>query len=168
MIVVDVETGGIEPELNPLLSIGAVDYSNQERKFYGECRPYPGQIMTGEAVKINGITVLESEEFPALERTLNDFQVWLGEDKQILAGQNPSFDNGFLSHNFKTVGHKSPFGYRTIDLHSIAFACFGESLTTNQIYEKLNMDREPDPHNALTGAEMETKAFNKLFEYTMV
>ena len=37
MIVIDLETSGIDPMEHSILSLGAVDFDNPEYFFYGEC-----------------------------------------------------------------------------------------------------------------------------------
>ncbi len=62
MIVVDVETTGLDPRKHALLSIGAVDFLNPKKQFYGECRMWEGaEVFMGDeyytcALNINGFT----------------------------------------------------------------------------------------------------------------
>ena len=56
MIVVDVETSGLDDEKNSLLSIGAVDFYNPKNQFYGECRVREGAEVNPEALEVNGFT----------------------------------------------------------------------------------------------------------------
>ena len=42
MIVVDVETTGVDARKNSIVSIGAVDFENQKNQFYGECKIWEG------------------------------------------------------------------------------------------------------------------------------
>jgi len=44
MVVVDVETSGLDPQKYAMLSIGAVDFENPERQFYAECRAFDGEM----------------------------------------------------------------------------------------------------------------------------
>ncbi|KKM45930.1 hypothetical protein LCGC14_1560170 [marine sediment metagenome] len=166
MIVVDVETGGLDPQNNPLLSIGAVDYDNSDREYYGKIAPYLDLEITKEALGVNGINVEEWKENNLLKETIQEFSDWVGVNKKniILAGHNPRFDLDFLKVNFKRVDISFPFTYRTVDLHTLAYSKFGgkEKLTSDRIYELLGMEIEPRPHNALTGAKYETKAFSLL------
>ena len=56
MIIIDVETTGLDPERCSLVSIGAVDFSCPERQFYGECQAWDGAEVSADALAINGFT----------------------------------------------------------------------------------------------------------------
>jgi len=169
MIVVDVETGGLNPKEHPLLSVGAVDFFNPTNTFYGKCRSI-GKTSTDEALKINGIDIIKwnSNMHPAT--MISEFLVWLNQtkDKTILAGHNPRFDLDFLYQTAKENKMILPFSYRTVDLHSVAYAIFTregikfDKLTADNIYKLLGMQEEKKPHNALIGAQMECMALRKL------
>lgn len=174
MIVVDVETGGIDPLKNPLLSIGAVEFENPTNQFYSEIAPLRELEITEEALKVNGINVEEWKEKEHLGGAMASFHTWVYEVKlhDVLGGHNPQFDLGFLNVNIRRCAHELPFSYRTVDLHSIAYSHFymdptmkddeKNHLTSNEIYKRLNMKTEPKPHNALNGAKYETEALYKL------
>ncbi len=66
------------------------------------------------------------------------------------------------SKKLELGGLKFPFSYRTIDLHSLAFAATGESMSHAQICDFLNMPQEPKPHHALYGAISESGAIATL------
>ncbi len=164
-IVVDVETGGLNPELNPLLSIGAVNF-NTGKSFYGECAPMDLQnkVATKQALMVNGIDIDEWRNKPNLFETINKFSKWLGPNKNTLAGHNPNFDLSFIQQAFYESETWFPFRFRTIDMHSLAYAKFGESLNSDEIYVKLGMVKEPRPHNAMVGAMHEARALKILME----
>ena len=52
MIVVDLETTGVDPRKHSILSIGAVDFNNQENYFYGECRIREGALIDNYALAV--------------------------------------------------------------------------------------------------------------------
>ena len=162
MIVVDVETGGLNCELNPLLSIGAVDFDTNET-FYVEIMAYSGQHCTEQALQVNGIDPNTWGNM-ILVHAMQKFDKWLQGRDILLAGQNPSFDRDFCNYNFKQTGVKTKFPHRTVDLHTIAYAKFGRSMTADDIYIELGMPPEPKPHNALRGAIVEAIAFHKLLK----
>ncbi len=177
MVVVDVETSGLDAKKNALLSIGAVDFDNPERQFYGECRPWEGALISDEALAINGFTEeeIQDESRKSLEAVMSEFKEWLEPIKDItLAGQNPSFDRDFVNASFVHAGINMRFASRTIDTHSLVYADHLRrgipvplknrhtdiSLDTGLVY--VGIPEEPKPHNALTGAQVEAEAVSRI------
>lgn len=177
MIVVDVETTGIDPKRHSIVSIGAVDFSNPENQFYQECRIWDGAEIDEEALKINGFSEedIKSHDKITEKELINNFLQWIENigDKTI-AGENPSFDRDFLKFSAERNGIKWPLGYRTVDLHTLCYTHQlkrginppiknGKSdLNTDKILEYVGLPAEPKPHNALIGAKMEAEAFSRL------
>ena len=40
MIILDIETTGVNPEKHAIVSVGAVDFLNPSRTFYEECKKF--------------------------------------------------------------------------------------------------------------------------------
>ena len=169
MLVIDVETGGLDPKYNPLLSIGAVEYEHPYNTFYAEIKPLSNLVVDAKALQVNGIDLKKWNKNPSLQSVMNKFYIWIqGIKEQTLAGHNPSFDRDFCNVNFRRIGLGNVFNHRTIDLHSVAYTIFTQKkmifsrLTSDEIYWKLGLPIEPKPHNALNGALWETEAFARL------
>ena len=184
MIVIDIESTGNDPSIHALVSIGAVDLKNSSRKFYGECKIWQGAcVWEGDgkyyknALEVNGFTleqITDSKKL-SLKQLLKRFFKWVEKCENItLIAQNPFFDTAFLKDSAKRVGLKYPFGDRTIDLHAVACAVLLQKrynpplkdhksdLNTTKILNFVGLSKEPEPHNALTGAIMEAEAFMRL------
>ncbi|MBI5065216.1 3'-5' exonuclease [Candidatus Woesearchaeota archaeon] len=177
MIVVDVETTGLSPEKNSIVSIGAVDFANPENQFYGECQVWDGAEIDDFALKVNGFT--EEQVKDLSKKSLNDlvseFLIWTEKfaDKTI-AGENPSFDTGFLEDSAKRYDLNWPFGYRIVDLHTLSYSNYlsrelqpqikknKSDLSLNKTLVYVGLPEEPNPHNALIGAKMEAEAFSRI------
>jgi len=155
MIVVDVETTGLNPKKHQIVSIGAVDYDTGET-FYGECRVYKNDEIDPRALAVNGFTeeYLRNYKRPSPKRLYETFYTWTVGRSMMLAGCVVGFDISFLkSVHERTQGSKDfPFYYRSIDLHSIAYQRFGKSYALKTICENLGVEPEPEIHNALNGA----------------
>lgn len=171
MIILDVETGGLDPAKNPLLSIGAVEYENPANEIYIKVAPFPGLEVTKEALEINGID-LETWGGIPLAHAMQQFAEWANSvPNKMLVGQNVSFDRDFIRANCERVGLKSPFGYRTIDIHTLGYVALmraGRPLdktSMDDIYEFLKMPKEPKPHRAIVGARLEREAFSRLLTF---
>jgi DNA polymerase-3 subunit epsilon len=177
MIVVDVETSGLDPNKHSILSIGAVDFQRPERSFYGECRAWDGALIQEEALEINGFTVEQATDKnkKTLQELMREFKSWVDESKEItLAGQNPSFDRDFLNNSFWRTDIDFKFAARNVDLHSVAYydhITRGIDIPQKNNHSDLSLDNiakyaglteEPKPHNALNGAKFEAEALSRI------
>jgi DNA polymerase-3 subunit epsilon len=194
MIVVDVETTGLDPINCAIASIGAIDFESPDRRFYAE--PFVRQWwdcdyvdpsgvtqvrsevhVSDYALQVNGFTVeqMRSEDRPSLRQVVYDFAEWLSPIKErTLAGENPRFDLDFLRVAFGRYGTPFPLGYRTVDMHSIAYYLRRQrhldvvhkdgisSFGADSIFQFVGLTAEPKPHNAMTGALMEAEALHRL------
>ncbi len=177
MIVIDVETTGLDPKKNSIVSIGAIDFSNPQYQFYQECKIWDGAEIADEALAINGFTreQITNPNKKTLEQTMRDLIKWMSPiEDQTLAGENPSFDRDFLINSFLRYNLNQRLGHRTIDLHSLAYSHHLKrkvqiplkksrtDLNTDKILNYVGLPSEPKPHHALTGAKMEAEAFSRL------
>ena len=190
MISIDVETGGLDPKNSALLSIGAVDMLDPTRTYYIEMRAREDGEVTEFALKVNGFTVEETQD-PAKfteEKAMHNFIGWVNEcaGQKILLGHNAAFDMGFIRESCKRYDIKCPFQHRVIDLHSVYYyeelrqkgydiKAVSRQISLNYILKELFGQKEPNPHNALTGAKCNAEVMhalsgfrNRLFEDFLV
>ena len=182
MIVVDVETTGLEQHKNSIVSIGAIEFEKPRNQFYEECRIWDGAEIDDYALKINGFTreqIIDSNK-QSLEEAVKKFLAWAENiEDRTPAGENPSFDIGFLNNSCNRYQIKWTLGHRSVDMHSLAYLDHIKreqkiplsknrtSLNTNKILNYVGLPAEPDPHHALNGAVLEAEAFCKLIYYGM-
>lgn len=181
MIVVDIETTGVDYTKNSIVSIGALDFLNPENQFYTECRIWDGAEITAKALEINGFSeaqVKDKTKMP-LEEAIKQFLIWTGKIKEphdlTIAGENPRFDADFLRTSAERYRIGWPLSHRTIDLHTESYnhmvkrgikiplnksRCSDIKLDTTLKY--VGLPEEPMPHHALRGAKMEAEAFSRL------
>lgn len=168
MIILDLETSGLDPQIHGMLSLGAVDFETGD-EFYGECRLGANQRYSLEALKINGFdgeNIYDSTKQTQVE-LYQKFVKWASGRSTLVGGHNVgSFDVQFLKkvHSKQKKITKFPFQFRYVDLHSVAYQRFGESLSMSQICGNLGINPEPTPHNALTGAKKEYECFKILLD----
>lgn len=177
MIVVDVETTGLDSKKNSIVSIGAVDFLNPLNQFYEECRIWREAEIVQKALEINGFTEEEvrSPNKKTLEKTIKEFAEWLKHIKDItIAGENPFFDRDFLYNSAERYGIDLNIGHRIIDLHTLCYSHFlkrgipspkrnkRSDLNADGVFEYVGLPMEPRPHKAITGAKMEAEAFSRL------
>ncbi len=177
MIVLDVETCGLDPQKSSLLSIGAIDFLDPSRTFYGECCIWDGAEIHDSALAVNGFSREEitNKNKKPLRELIKEFLIWAErcEDKTI-AGHNPHFDINFMRVSAERVGFFWSFAYRTIDLHSLCYTDYIKrqlepprrkgrtDINIDVVHNYVGLPDEPKPHHALTGAKMEAEAFSRL------
>ncbi len=185
MIVVDIETSGLNFEKCGIWQIGAVDLDKPENTFLEEAR------IDDEDFIINSVqserTVFEvigktEEELREISKQsqrdlITNFFNWA---KKVNINncicQNPQFDLGFIFSKARKYNLEIPFHSRAIDLHSIAQIryfdinkkflikeeknCFGMGLT--EILNFCGMKDNRDVHNALEDAKLTAECFSRI------
>ncbi len=177
MIVIDIETSGIDPIENSILSIGAVDFESPKRQFYKECRLRKEAKYSTESLMVNGFSVdeIHLQSKPSPKAILNDFASWASlSGDHTPAGHNVHFDVSFIEADMKRYGIDFSLGHRNVDMHALAYANMlsrgvappikrnRTDLNSDTIFEYVGIGKEPRPHNALKGAMMETEALSRL------
>jgi DNA polymerase III epsilon subunit-like protein len=178
MIVVDVEASGVDYHKNSIVSVGAVDFERPERQLYEECRVWDGSHINDDALLVNGFTKGEITDPQKQSEAdlVHKFISWaLDVNNRTLAGQNPSFDRDFLRAAAGRAGHTEwPFAYRTLDTHTLAWMHMVKrelepplehnrsALDLDAILNYCGIPKEPEPHNALTGAKSHAEVIARL------
>jgi len=169
MIVVDVETTGLDSKRNSIVSIGALEFQDPENQFYQECIIWPGAEIEQGALDINGFREEHiKKNKPTLEQTMKGFVEWTKNiPAKIIAGQNPGFDRGFLENSAERYDIEWSIGRRTIDLHTLCYAHMmrrrmERKINSDEIMEYVGIPAEPKPHIALNGALWEAEAFSRI------
>ncbi|MEX2340909.1 MAG: 3'-5' exonuclease [Candidatus Paceibacterota bacterium] len=179
MLVVDIEASGLSPEKCSILSIGALDLENPERRFYGACRVWEGAHISEDALEVNGFTEAEAMDSSKKSEAelVREFLEWSQHlNNRTLAGQNPSFDRDFLEAAALRAGLSWDLAHRTIDSHTLAYMHIVKSgkdapidpqhrrssLNLDTILNYCGIPEEPKPHNALTGAMSHAEVISRL------
>lgn len=178
IIVVDVETGGLNPETDALLGIGAVELVvvdgvwQKGRMFEVAVEPVPGLRLDQEALVVNGWPWPDMERVDEAAAALwfADFLRLCGVNHRwVMGGYNTHFDRRFLlAMEVRACGALDravvfPLpGHRLLDAHSLGLAdvmlarAHGEkvpeALYGDALSEWLGIDREAKPHRPLAGA----------------
>jgi len=177
MIVVDIETTGLNPRKNSIVSIGAVDFHNPEDQFYEERKIFEGAEVHPQALKVNGFTEeqIRDEAKRSLEEIIEAFLSWTEKSGiKVLAGHNiAGFDVLFLINSANKYGLNWNMGRRCVDTHSLCYAHHlkrkapplneGESsLNLDNVLIYVGLPPEPKPHNALIGAKLEAEVLSRI------
>lgn len=182
LLFVDVESAGLDPNANGILSVGAVT-ADGKHEYYGECHLYTFQRIEKAALKVNGFTEEQCRDMTkdSAHEMVRLFVEWARsvmppnppsslkwQPLACIAGKNPRFDLDMLKTPWNAVFAKDgpkpepfPFSHRVVDLTSMAALAYlkeGRSLplggiSSGELQEYLDMDEEPCPHNGLTGAK---------------
>lgn len=179
MIVIDVEASGTDYEKHSIVSIGAIDFSDSTKRFYGECRIWEGAHIMEGALEVNGFTeaqITDSTKQSEAE-LVSAFLEWTQHmSDRTLVGQNVSFDRDMVRSACNRANIAYDLAYRTLDTHTFCWMHMikrgltppidaqhkRSSLNLNTILNYCGIPSEPDPHNALTGALCHAEVASRL------
>ena len=179
MIIIDIESSGVDYQKHSIVSIGALDFSNPTNRFYGECQIWPGAHIMDEALKVNGFTKEEITDpnKPTEAELVRNFLEWSQHmSDRTLTGQNVSFDRDMLKGACDRADLSWDLAHRTIDTHTLCFMHMikrgvvppidpqhrRSALNLDAILNYCGIPEEPKPHNALTGALSHAEVANRL------
>ncbi len=184
MIVLDIETSGVDFEKCGIWQIGAFDLDSKE-EFLEEGRiDNEDQILDSiESSKTVYEVIGKTEEElrdvnkQSQKELLEKFFLWAKEKKiQACICQNPQFDLGFIFSKARKYGLKIEIHYRALDLNSIAQVKYFEKegkldidlekkrvgLGLKEILEFCGLKDERNFHNALEDCKLEGECFSRL------
>lgn len=178
MIVVDIETSGLDPEKCSILSIGALDFLRPERSFYQECHIEADVLVEEKALEINGFTIKDITDNSKVSEAqiVIEFLDWLDQSSHhIMAGLNiATFDIPFILAKAKKYDIGWYPNYRHVDLHTLCYSkymalnkemplkYYQSGISADTIHLFTGIGEEPKPHNGLNGAKYEAESFARL------
>lgn len=132
MIVLDIETSGLDSGRNGIWQIGAVEFENPGNQFLQEGRIDDEDLVHPQALKVIEKTEAELRDShkQTQQQLILNFLEWAGKCKNKLPiGHNVGFDLFFMQNKCIRYGFLDKFaesiGKRSLDLHSIVqFLCF--------------------------------------------
>ena len=177
-VVVDIETGGFDPEKNAILEIAITLIEEENDKFYpGETfryhiNPFEGSIVEKESLDFtkikldhplrNAVDELEAlnDLFKIINRTKNKYEC----SRAILVGHNAHFDKSFLDASvIRNNIKKTPFHkFSVIDTVSLGVLATGQTVLA-RICEHLSVNYDNDEaHSAAYDTGVTAKVFCKI------
>lgn len=175
-VVIDVETGGVNPRTDALLEIAAVviDMNDEGRLTMAESvsahiEPEKGLLLNPESMKINGIKIdnpfrFAISEKEALKKVFAVVRAALKEKgctRAILVGHNAHFDLAFLNAAIERTSIKnSPFHpFSVIDTVSLAGLAYGQTVLARAIQAAGIEWDHSQAHSALYDTEKTAELF---------
>lgn len=169
----DLETSGDVPLVHEILEIGLVVFDPETFEVVDrwETKVKPEHIETAVQAAIDYNGYREGDWQDAM--SLGDAIKIYGEKTKdcVFCAYNVSFDWGFINEAFFKAGIENPMSTRAnhdrLDLLSIAWERGlknQKSWSLKSACELFGIEPEPEPHNALNGAETSYKLFKKLSE----
>jgi len=177
MIVIDIETSGLDFNKHGVWQIGAIDLENPANTFLGESRIDDEDQISQESLKIIGKTEeeLRDSSKQSQKELLENFFKWVQNiNVKICICQIPQSDMSFLETKTKKYGLQWIFHHRTLDLHSIAslkhMQINNEFLIKNgysdmglfNILTFVGMRDDRGYHNALEDAKLTAECFSRI------
>jgi len=187
MIVLAIETSGLDFLSLGIWQIGAIDLNTME-EFFDECRIDDEDIIEKGALEITGKTKeeLRNKNKQSQKELLKKFFEWTEKrSRGNFLCHSPQWDIGWICAKASKYGLTTPFHYRAFDLHTIAQTKFHElnkeflikenhsvmgleqvlkfcGLEDNRKQNKEGKITEGKPHNALEDAKLTAECFLRL------
>ena len=178
MVLIDVETTGLDPERHQLLSVGMLVIENLKIIDKLEINiKHKDYYISPKALKTNKINILEHEEHAieskqAVEEIIQFLEKNKSDDKFIVLGQNVIFDRNFLEKFFikewKIKEYRSLIDYKSLDLMQLSLI---RNIEGKIVLEKQDLDTilktldiciPETRHSALVDCELEFEVFKRL------
>ena len=184
-LFVDVETTGVDPELNGLIQLaGIIEIDGVvKEEFDFKARPFKGQTVDFKALEVNGVSIKDLRTWPDPHEVYLMFKAILDKyidkynkkDKFYAVGQNVGFDISFLKNFFKNNNDYylgSYIHYHKIDLIPIttilklAGRIALDNMKLKTVMSALGMGEQT--HNALDDVRIVRKVFYKYIDWVKV
>ena len=177
MIVVDIETSGLDFNKCGIWQIGALDLDNPGNTFLEESRIDEEDIIQDKALEIIGKIEgeLRDKGKQSQKQLLENFFKWCESVKiKNCICENPQFDLGFIWVKARKFNLDNPIPYRAYDLHSIASLKYlqlnskfliNEDHSDMGLTNTLNFCGIPDnrkEHNALEDCKLTAECFFRI------
>jgi DNA polymerase III epsilon subunit-like protein len=176
MLIVDTETGGLDPEYHALVEVAVVDAVTGD-EWCELIQPEKGLHFDPKAMEVHGITRERMKHVGLPEKeAMTDLALWVMlKGERLLGGCSVSFDVGFLKAAFGRHRIGWPFSHRTIELRGVAWLAHaagvielpgksggGVRFDLDAILGSVGLRRSRQAHGALEDARLTLEAFNAL------
>lgn len=180
-VVVDLETGGFDPQQHALLELAVVTLCiNAKARWQIDetlsrhITPFPGARLDPESMRVNGIQVehpfrrqIAVEETQALREAFSLVRAKIrqhGCSRAILTGHNAAFDLDFLKAAAERNGvRRNPFHpFSTFDTVTLAGLAYGQTVLSRAVQASGGQWDAQQAHHAHYDAEQTAKLFCRI------
>ncbi len=177
LVFVDIETTGLNPDINEIISIGIVvvnqDWKDEKIPSFEvieelELKIKPLHIENADpiALKVNKYNTLDWEGAYDLKEAMRVFSIKTKD--AIMVAHNISFDYMFIEKAFRQTGYVNEMHYHKLDTISIAFAKLANKDDINKfslrdLSQYFSIENK-NAHHALSDAHTTYLLYKKLIE----
>ncbi|MGF1546303.1 MAG: ribonuclease T [Thiotrichales bacterium] len=178
-VVVDVETGGFNPQTDALLQIAAVTlrmdakgYLSRHETLTHHIKPFPGANLEPASLKVNGIdpnhplriALSEDDALNGIFRILRKEVKANDCTRAILVGHNAAFDLSFLNAAVTRTGTKrNPFHpFSNFDTVTLAGMAYGQTVLSRAAQAAQLGWNDDEAHSAIYDAEITADLFCRI------
>lgn len=179
-----VETTGTDPARHAIIQLSGIVEIDGEviEAFHYDLKPFPGDLVTKEALKINGFTMEQLRAFPDAMEGYKKFKAMISKyinvydkaDKFYIVGYNSRFDDSFLRELYRKcldAFYGSCFWWPAIDVSNMAAFYFIETrkefknFKLETVAKAAGIEVDKDKlHGSAYDIEITRKLFKKLIE----
>jgi len=166
VLVIDVETTGLDPSRHACIDVGAVlldESLHPVKEFSSLIAPWEGAEIMEQAMKVNKINQKRLKTAPVIDEVVKQFHKTfrLDEVPPLIAGWNVWLDVAFVKDLYQRVQRVWPFSYRLLDVQSVlSFHLLLAGISQEKAIEKFLNERQE--HRALADARHTAKLLQQL------
>lgn len=165
-VVLDIETDGLNENINHIIEIGALKVNSNQTKTFNSLIEYKGNLPT-EIVELTNITDdLLSDKGQPLVETLKKLQEFIGDD--VIVGYSINFDITFINH-FLELYNEQPLQNETIDILQLVKRekVFIKNYKLETVLQNYEFE-ESVPHRALSDTRLINELASKVKGFTRI
>jgi ribonuclease T len=175
-VIMDVETGGFDPEHDALLEIAVVvpgmdedGYLRPQPVVSSHVEPFPGANIDPRSLEITGIdpdnplrgALSERMALDLIFAPVREAMRLSGCQRAILVGHNAAFDLAFLNAAVRRCGHKrNPFHpFSCFDTATLSGLAYGQTVLSKSVLAAGHAFDTREAHSAIYDAERTAELF---------